>query len=375
MRKSVPALLLAAWSLCAAAAAAKDDPAAHTPPPSITITFDDTAVRELLTMAEQHDLDDGHLEAWLDLPANKHLLEVGDAESNLTRAQLKANAIEAIKGQATTATQPSDSVGCLRIGSTKSYEAMLGGLEATAKARAQIIAAHDRDFSPAAASIAETVYFHLGGDWDAINYQGNVYINVRYWREARAPAWDGLNMIIAHETMHTVQNQSYGNPQFQDTGEKTWLTALSKIQREGTARLVEYDADPGPYRTDTYGFVERAIDSETLRRFPRDLALLGGLYDSCFPTFDHDKFTDEFTNGMNLGGPYYDIGHGIAKAIDDNLGRKALIDTVSGGPKPFFSAYADLCRTHGELPKLPDRVAQAIAAMPARVGEGTKAAK
>jgi|GEM_PF-2181897 len=376
MRKTVPALLFALLNISSAASLAKQTSAPIPPPqPSISITFDDTAVRQLLTMVEQHDLDDGHLEAWLDLPANKHLLEVGDAESNLTRAQLKANAIEAIKGLATTTTQPFESMGCMRIDSTKSYEAMLGGLEASSKVRTQIISAHDKSFSPAAANVTETVYFHLGGDWDAINYQGNVYINIRYWREGRAPAWDGLNMIIAHETMHTIQNQTYGNPQYQDTGDKTWLTALSKIQREGTARLVEYDTDPGPYRPDTYGFFERAIDSETLRRFPRDIAMLGGLYDSCFPTLNHEKFENEFTTGMNLGGPYYDIGHGIAKAIDDNLGRKALIDTISGGPKPFFSAYIDLCRTHGELPKLPDKVAAAVKSMAAKVGEEAKTGK
>lgn len=355
------ALLVSSAPILAAA------PSDTSSPPSITVHFDDTAVRQLLTMIEKHDLDDSHLEAWLDLPANKHLLQVAASENNLTRAQLKANAIDVIKGTATLTTQPPDAMGCLRMDPASDYEAMLGGLEASENARIQQIEARDRAFAPAGTKIEETVYFHLGGDWDAVNFDGNVFVNIRFWHEGHAPGWDGLNMIVAHETMHTVQNLSYGNPQFQDTGTKAWLTALSKIQREGTARLVEYDTDPGSYREGTYGFYERAVDSETLRNYPRDLALLENLYKSCFPTFDHDRFTDEFMNGMNLGGTYYDIGYGIAKAIDDKLGRTALIATVSGGPKVFFGDYADLCKRNPDLPRLPDDVTQAVQTMPDKV--------
>lgn len=364
--------------LCGSAPAAQarrapiDAPAAASAPapaPEVSVTFDDSAVRQLLTMVEKRDTDDSHLEAWLDLPANKRLLEVGAQEENLTRAQLKANALEVINGKATEASMPSDDMGCVRVEPTADYERMLGGLAASSTVRSQQIADRVKQFCPPGIKIKETVYLHLGGDWDAVNYEGSVYVNIRYWREGRAPGWDGLNMIIAHETMHTVQNQAYGNPQLQDTGSGAWLTALSKIQREGTARLVEYDTDAYAYRPNTYGFYERAIDTETLRSFPRDLALLTGLCDSCFPAFDHEKFVDEFTNGMNLGGPYYDIGHGVAKAIDDKLGRQALIGTVAGGPKAFFGAYSDLCKSDSKLPKLPDKVAAAIAQMPERVGD------
>jgi hypothetical protein len=174
-------------------------------------------------------------------------------------------------------------------------------------------------------------------------------------------------MIVAHETMHTVQTLAYGNPEDQSTSLGSWFTALSKIQREGTARYVEYDTDSGPYHPVSYGFVERAIDTERLRAFPEDIALLGPLYDSCYPTFDHDRFADVYTNGMNTGGPYYDVGQGIAQAIDQRMGRAAFLATVSGGPKVFYGDYVALEQKDPTLPQLPPEVAAAIPSVPDRI--------
>ncbi|MCW3062308.1 MAG: hypothetical protein JWQ02_4129 [Capsulimonas sp.] len=336
------------------------------PEPKIQITVDDTAVRQLIALAAAHDTTDASLETWLDLPANVYLLKVGEGEENLTRAQLKANAIEAINGVATPKTQPSDDMGAMRF-TANVYTQMLDVLHASLPQRVQRIADRDKQFSPLGTDVSETVYLHLGGDWDAINSGGAIYVNIRYWIEQEQPSWNGFNMIVAHETMHTVQNQAFGNPEVQTDGPGAFLTALSKTQREGTARYVEYDTDPEPYAQGSYGFFSRAVTSETLRAYPTDIHLLQSLYDACFPTFDHDKFVQSYTSGVSGGGPFYDVGHGVAKAIDEKLGRKVLIETIAGGPKAFFTKYIGLCEKDKALPRLPGDVARQVKAMPEKL--------
>jgi hypothetical protein len=182
----------------------------------------------------------------------------------------------------------------------------------------------------------------------------DVYINIHYWHDYNRPAWDGLNMIVAHETMHTIQNRAFGNPEYQDTGEKSFFTALSKIQREGIARYVEVETDPEAYQPYTYGFFYRAVDQENLRAFERDLSLLTPLTAAPYPEFNKAQFAEVYGTAMDSGGPFYDVGHGIAKTIDERSGRKTLLKTIAEGPKAFFSEYARLSEKDRSLPRLPE---------------------
>ncbi|BDI31393.1 hypothetical protein CCAX7_34440 [Capsulimonas corticalis] len=362
-KRGMGALLGAVLVFLSAGAYAADTKVKADAEPKVQITVDDSAVRQLIALAAAHDTTDASLDAWMDLPANAYLLKIGASEENLTRAQLKANAIEAINGTATPKTQPSDDMGAMRF-TAEIYTKMLDTLQASLPNRLKRITDRDKQFSPPNTDVTETVYLHLGGDWDAINANGAIYINIRYWIEQAQPSWNGFNMVVAHETMHTIQNQAYGNPEDQADGPGAFLTALSKTQREGTARYVEYDTDPEAYGQGTYGFFSRAVTTETLRSFPTDINLLKPLYDSCFPAFSHDKFVQSYASGVSGGGPFYDVGHGIAKAIDERLGRKVLIDTIAGGPKMFFTKYLELCDKDKNLPKLPDDVAKQVRVMP-----------
>lgn len=335
--------------------------------PTIRITIDDTAVRELIALAEVRESSDARIDRWLDLPANKNLIRVGAAEGSLTRERLRSNAVAVIQGSATEASQPRGEPGRVLLQDRASYTRMLDALRASGPARIPLIAAHVARFSPPKTDVATTVYLHLGGDWDAINYQGAIYLNLHFWHDYFKPGWDGLNLVIAHETMHSVQNAAYGNPEEQNDPDGTWLTALSKLQREGTARYVEVETDPGPYEPYTYGFHYRAVASEALRGFGADLPRLQRLYDACYPRFDKAAFVRAYQEGMSGGGPYYAIGHGIARAIDDKLGRAALIESVERGPKDFFTKYLTLCARDPALPKLPADVAAQITRMPERL--------
>jgi hypothetical protein len=340
------------------------------PAGNIRIAFDDSALRTLLDLIAAKDSSDASLEKWLDLPANKAILSVGERQGDLTRAQLKANAKAVIEGTATPREQPRGDIGRLLVTRPEEYRQMLNILAATSGARSERIAVRLRQFLPREVekeAITPTVYLHLGGDWDALNVNGDIYLNVAFWHDYNKPGWDGLNMIVAHEAMHTVQNRAYGNPEAQDDGDGAFLTALSKIQREGTARYVETETDPDPYEEYSYGFFYRAVDYERLRSFGADMALLAPVADACYPTFDKEKFAQAFTAGINAGGPFYDVGHGIAKVIDEKMGRKALLETVRRGPKDFYTKYLRLCDRDKSLPRLPESVAARVRTMKERL--------
>jgi hypothetical protein len=334
------------------------------PSSTFHISFDDTAVRGLIALIKAKDTSDASLDRWLDLPANKYVVKIGVDEQALTRDQFKQNAIAVINGTATPQSQPADDIGCLRMSSPDDFSSMLDALESTEKARVARITARLQAFAPPGTNLTEVVYIHLGGDWDAVNDHGAIYLNMRFWHDTHQPGWDGLNMIVAHETTHSVQNLWYGNPEDQSDGPGAFLTALSKIQREGTARYVEYDADPGPYAPWTYGFFERALDTESSRSFPQDVQTLQPIYDACFPKFNHDQYVQAFETGIGNGGPFYDVGYGMAQAIDTHMGRRALTETIVRGPKLFFQQYAGLCASDPELPKLPPEVMAAVDEMP-----------
>lgn len=341
---------------------------ARAEPPAVRVSFDDRAVRDLLDLMVAKDASDASLDRWLDLPANRNLLRVGALEGTVTREQLKERARALIEGKASP--QRPDDPARLVIARPETYRKMLDDLKATADGRSRRIADRVRAFSPEVdgeGPIDATVYLHLAGTWDAINHQGAIYLNLYYWHDYNRPGWDGLNMIVAHETMHSVQNRAYGNPEDQETGEGSFLTALSKIQREGTARYVEVETDPEPYAEYTYGFFYRAVDQERLRAFARQLPLLAPLTEACYPTFDRAKFAETYTNGMDSGGPFYVVGHGIAKAIDEKMGRAALLETVARGPKDFFGKYLQLCEKDTSLPPLPERTAEAVRKMKERL--------
>ncbi len=360
-RRVLSALCVGAWILGAGPLPAVADPA------QINIRFDDTAVRQLIALIKAKDTTDASLDRWLDLPANRYILKTGEAEQDLTRAQFKQDAIAVISGTATAASEPPDDIGCLYMSSIDEFSHMLDQLEATEKERIARIVARDTAYAPDGVVVDETVYVHVGGDWDAVNDNGNIYLNMRMWHDGRRRSWDGLNMIIAHETMHSIQTAAYGNPQDESDGPGAFFTTLSKIQREGTARYVEYDADPEAYQPYTYGFFERALDTEGYRSFHQEVALMEPVYAACYPVFDYNKFVQAYETGMSNGGPFYDVGYGIARAIDERFGRRVFIDTVTKGPKNFYSQYVALCAIDSSLPKLPVDIVKAVAEMPDRL--------
>lgn len=343
--------------------------AAQETAPFVRLSFNTDAVSRLLELQSAKDDSDAAMDSLLTLPAYKNIIRVGEGEGSLARESLAKNAKEVIRGTATARSQPREDAARLLIANPIATRALLAELDQTRSARAARIARHVETFTPPAVwggkPLAQTVYLHLGGTWDALNVSGDIFLNLHYWLEYYRPSLAGLNMVIAHETMHTVQNRAFGNPELQDTGDGAFFTALSKIQREGTARYVEVDTDPVSYPPYTYGFYYRAVDTEMVRDFAALLPQLQTLHDSCFPVFDKARFIEIYRTGINNGGDFYAIGHGAAKAIDERAGRAALLQTVSGGAKAFWSRYAEVAKKERTLPALPEAVAKRIPALPA----------
>jgi hypothetical protein len=320
--------------------------------PSVTITIDDSVVTQLLRMIASHDDSDDSINSWMALPGNNELLSVGLSEGELTRDQLRANVKAVVDGDATDESQPKYSFGRVIASPPADYQRMIDELHANARQWLIRCANRDTAFAPAGATVNQVVYLHLGGDWDAINRDGAIYINMQFFHDYFTPSWYGLNLLIAHETFHAVQNTVFGNPEADDTADDAFYTALSKIQREGMARYVEVETDPEGYMPGTYGFYFRAVDEENLRLFPVVMPLVGDLAGACYPQFDKQSYADMVGQGLGSGGPYYAVGEGMAQAIDRYDGRKRLIETVQKGPLDFFDCYAAVAREHRELPQV-----------------------
>ncbi len=327
--------------------------AAPLAPASVTITIDDTVVTRLLTLIGKRDDSAKSIDAWIDLPGNAELLKVGALEGQLTRAQLRANVKAVIDGAATNASQPPSSFGRVLLLSPADTRAMLAELHARAQEWLTRTANRDAAYAPAGLRVSQTVYLHLGGDWDALNRDGAIYVDMAYFHDYFTPSWFGLDLLLAHETFHAVQNAAFGNPESTGTSDEAFFTALSKIQREGTARLVEVEADPGGYTPGTYGFYFRAVDTESLREFAASVDLLDELAAACYPKLNSANYTDAVSQGLSNGGVYYTIGEGIAAGIERYAGHARLVQTVARGPLDFFDCYIALTRRHAGLAKLP----------------------
>ena len=363
---TISALLLAP----APAALARDSK----PAPVVTITIDDTVITRLESMIRSRDDAASDIDAWIDLPGNKELLKVGAAESVLTRAQLYDGVKAVIDGTATEQAQPRYGFGRMLMSPLADYTAMSAELHTRASEWLTRCAQRDALYSPRGVNVAQTVYLHLGGDWDAINKDGAIYINMAFFHDYFAPSWFGLDLLIAHETFHAVQNQAFGNPESAAGPDLAFYSALSKIQREGTARWVEVETDAQGYSSGTYGFYFRAVDQESLRQSAMTLPLLSSLASACYPAYDAGAYAQQVGAGLNSGGPYYTLGEGIAAGIERFAGRRRLIETVENGPLDFFDCYNGLARRHRELAPLPTEALARIEALRKQYGKTKPAA-
>jgi hypothetical protein len=110
---------------------------------------------------------------------------------------------------------------------------------------------------------------------------------------------------------------------------------LWQTQNEGMATYVAYRIKPDSVENEDYQLLESPAEVRSrfrsLRRLVRDCKAANGAALSRLPETIRDAGNRERV--------YYVVGAYMAKVIEERRGRRALVKTVSDGPRAFFRAY------------------------------------
>jgi hypothetical protein len=208
--------------------------------PFVRLTFNTDGVRRLLDLKKTKDVSETAINALLDLPAYKNVLRVGENEGSVTRERLAANARAVIQGTATPRNQPREDAARLVIANEEACRDLLEQLDDSAASRSARIAERLSAFTPEKvkrASRSRRRCISISAGLGCLNVGGDIFLNFHYWLEYNRPSLDGLNLVVAHETMHTVQNRAYGNPEAQETESGPSLRRFRRFNgRHGTTR-------------------------------------------------------------------------------------------------------------------------------------------
>jgi hypothetical protein len=148
-------------------------------------------------------------------------------------------------------------------------------------------------------------------------------------------AWAALN-TLAHELFHIGYNDTFAPPG--EEGEREVATeALYALQDEGMATYVSYDLTsfyPIPLE-----WHHHQMRSEIWVRSL--IGRLNPLLAQAASPSPRERAAAERAL-VELGysrGAFYAVGGFVARAIDRELGREALVDTVRRGPLAFIETY------------------------------------
>ncbi|MBE0594563.1 MAG: hypothetical protein IH616_19425 [Gemmatimonadales bacterium] len=164
---------------------------------------------------------------------------------------------------------------------------------------------------------------------------GEVVINVS------AEYWQGNVANILNNLVHEIFHVGYSNSRPGRTEPKLeneqFYGMLDDLQNEGLATYVAYEAQgmfPAPGERD-YPMLDDPAQVRRLRN------LMNGLFAQT-GTVSEDQLTRwAWTRGVTMRG-YYVTGAHMARTIDAELGREALIDTIRQGPVSFVRRYNTL---------------------------------
>jgi len=155
--------------------------------------------------------------------------------------------------------------------------------------------------------------------------------------------------VVAHEIFHAAfgayKDQSKRWQRYYKTHQRAFDQLLDLTQNEGIAYYLSLDQRG-------HGYLPRDWNSRTreaIVSFNRNAAEL--LSENLTP-----QRASELLRTANLSG-YWDsygsmAGMFIAREIDQQLGRSALIETISAGPSDLFGKYILLTERDSNLPKL-----------------------
>lgn len=345
------AALLSAASVAAAAGASSGASARRAGPPErrVHLTFNTQVPAELLRLIDRRVIDDDSLDAWVDLPGNKELLRLGRIRGDLTRAELRENLWHTILGHANRRGRGLGSLAFDPIGDLRAMLSALPGMKETIERRVEEAVV---PYMPAGVrTIDVEVRFHLGGTWSGRTSDA-IYVNLTFFHEFKRPWLEAIDSVIAHEVIHMIHRQVSSLPADAETAEGLFGVALSEIQAEGIARLVESRMLSSKYARGTYGAFARRKYREDLAGFRSAIARVEALRVTCLRSRDMSGCRRLIRDGLSRGGLTYAVGHGMSKAIESSLGTATLASTLAAGPERFFTLYEQATRMHPELPPL-----------------------
>lgn len=164
----------------------------------------------------------------------------------------------------------------------------------------------------------------------------NVVINVlhSHYRDKNA---DYFMNTIVHEVFHIGYGKNRAFRTEKELENSGIYDILDTFHNEGMAVYTAYKAQkffPAPYEED-YVLLENPQEVQGL------LKLLNGFFSEAKSLSEDELRTQSWDIGIMKRG-YYVVGAFMAKTIDEQLGREALIETIKKGPLSFVSTYNQL---------------------------------
>jgi hypothetical protein len=334
-------------------------------PPSLDIRLEFEVVDRFLEFLQRGEVAPAELDAWLRLQGNHELLRRGRGDGAVSEEALKTAVRTTVRGEIFPGT---GSLGRLDAGP---WEVLSAIVESIRGREVQLVESTRRSLAPYLPAGRPMppmrVYFHLGGSWDGRS-SDHVYINLTYFQERGVASLPGLEALLVHELYHRVQASLIGSIDDFSSRNSALFTIMMRIQREGTARHLEYLYLQGRASASALDRTNFDKYREGLRTAAGQAGVLeeivGRVVDG--RRLEAQRLTDL---AASRGGPLYAIGHAMAHAIDLQLGAPVLAGTAADGPIAFFDAYSRAVELAAESSILPARFTEQIAALDEGYGD------
>jgi len=313
------------------------------------MTLDLSVPRELLRLVDGKIIDDDSLDAWVSLPGNVELLRVGAQGGSLTREALRENLWHSILGHST---RRGEGLGSLAFEPLDDLRSMVRELtEGEDQIRKRVVE-HTLEYLPDDLGRLDVVVrLQLGGVGIA-HTRDAVYLNLTWLHLFRPPWLGSVEVILSHELVHMAHRSLDVVPSDALTPQGLFAAALAQVHAEGIARHAGHDLMQETPMQGEYADLVRSQHDADLASFPDAIRVLMRLRDTCLYRIDMPACRSMIREGLRGEGTIYATGHGMARAIEEALGRRTLAATLASGPIRFFELYEQATRMLPGLPAL-----------------------
>ena len=290
----------------------------------ISITFDVTAARAVLSLFNSSDPTKGEVTRLLSHPAIQATISQTERFSDGANADAYVDSLWAVLRGQEPEHDPFNFQG-VRDRLT-GIESAISSIAAKGDTISTNVGERLASYTPSHLSLETTLYAVVGGTSDGwAPGDGNFYVALQYFRED-VP---GLTCMVTHEMYHVAQ-PAFFSDRTDDTQTRNADSLVRNLLAEGTATLV---GNPMDFVGDgTYLQFLKNKHSRNMDRLEENFALFEALYYRAMR--DPEA---EFANLYNLGfsgnwdSPLYFVGFSIAQGLERHLGRGALVELLANG--------------------------------------------